>query len=70
MKAASKQRVKRVRALAIGCLGGLVARILIGRPYLYTLALVGAASLQDLNRDVEWPTPPAFGPGKDSVARG
>ena len=67
--------------------------VLIGRPYLYALAvggadgvarclallieelrlamaLVGAASLRDLNRDVEWPTPPAFGPGKDSVARG
>jgi 4-hydroxymandelate oxidase len=60
--------------------------VLIGRPYLYALAvgggdgvarclsllieelrlamaLVGAASLRDLHRDVEWPAPAAFGPG-------
>jgi 4-hydroxymandelate oxidase len=60
--------------------------VLIGRPYLYALAvggadgvarclsllieelrlalaLVGAASLRDLTRDVEWPAPAAFGPG-------
>ena len=59
--------------------------VLIGRPYLYalavggadgvarclsllieelrlTMALVGAASLQDLNRDVEWPVPAVFAP--------
>ena len=59
--------------------------VLIGRPYLYALAvggadgvarclsllieelrlamaLVGAASLPDLDRDVEWPVPSAFGP--------
>jgi 4-hydroxymandelate oxidase len=59
--------------------------VLIGRPYLYALAvggtdgvarclsllieelhlalaLVGAASLRDLNRDVEWPAPSPFGP--------
>jgi 4-hydroxymandelate oxidase len=59
--------------------------VLIGRPYLYALAvggadgvtrclsllieelrlamaLVGAASLRDLNRDVEWPAPAAFEP--------
>ena len=59
--------------------------VLIGRPYLYALAvggadgvarclsllieelrlamaLVGAASLQNLNRDVEWPVPALFAP--------
>ena len=59
--------------------------VLIGRPYLYALAvggtdgvarclsllieelrlalaLVGTASLRDLNRDVEWPVPSPFEP--------
>ena len=64
--------------------------VLIGRPYLYalavggadgvarclsllieelrlTMALVGAASLQDLNRDVEWPVPLVFAPSTSPI---